>query len=327
MKKSLKLLLVVLLIFSISALFSACGDGEEAATEQEDTKQQEDDQSTEPFAEGNLVEINFYHNGIKTPLSATDNSAVLLVDAMKDEVAAIATVESLNSDSSGKSAQELMAGYSCLELVYDQPVTLPLTQADDALTAKRILYSTHAGAGNSNILYIGEEIYQGRALGTSQNSLFAETINNYAENTVMQAVFANNQVTVAGITTEYLSAQSDDIAEPLRSWLLYNAVAFYQNSYNKNFEGNQFIITDDLDNALDMVALGAQTDNSYGEQLIFYMNNYFDYSSPSSLQVVYDGHFGDYIVYLAVDSYTMLEIIFLELNGYPYVSQCHLMSV
>ena len=53
------------------------------------------------------------------------------------------------------------------------------------------------------------------------------------------------------------------------------------------------------------------------------MNNYFDYSQPKALQVVFDGHYGDYIVYLSVDAFTMLEIIFIEQDGYPYVSRCN----
>ena len=326
MSKYFKLLLVILLVLSLLAFFAGCDGGEEASTELEDATQQEDEVS-EPFADGDLVAINIYLHGIKTELSIHENSAQLLADALKDELTSIANEDNMINDGSAQSANELMAGYTCLELVYDQSVTLPLTQDEEALSAKRILYAIYAEDSRANILYIGEEIYQGRSLGAIMNSLFAETINDYVKTNVQKSTFVNNQVTVAGVTTDYLLEQSDQIPEPMLSLLLYNAVAFYQNSYNKAFAGNQLLMTDKLSSAIDMLALGAQTDNSSGEQLIFYMDNYFDYSAPSALQAVYEGHYGDYIVYLSINAYTMLEIIFIEQNGYPLVDACRLMSV
>ena len=96
---------------------------------------------------------------------------------------------------------------------------------------------------------------------------------------------------------ELVVIESDDIEETLLNQLLYNAIAFYQNCYNKNYEAIAPICTDDLNAA---IANNSGSSTGNGVDIIFNMSQYFTYTDPVSLQAVYDGHFGDYIVYINV---------------------------
>ena len=320
MRNRFKVLLVLMLVLSLCCLFVACSDNDNPP-EPSDT-----DQNTPvtPSIDAminmdNIKEVNIYLNGVKNTLSLDDNISTLLVEGLGDTLLAAIKDNGMIADNSGKSIDDLTKATTCLEIVYAAPVDLPFIQDNEHFTANKLLYAIHAGQDAENILAVNEAIF-----GAIADNNLAGMIEDYVLNNLQTTQFNGDQVTVAGITTTYLKEQSDDIAEPLLSQLLYNALAFYQNCYNQDFESNKTICTEELNIALDS---GSEVSTGHGEDIILNMSKYFEYAVPVSVQAVYDGHYGDYIVYINIDNITTLSIVFVDVNGYPYIDACHLMSV
>ncbi|NLF80655.1 MAG: hypothetical protein GX572_05630, partial [Clostridia bacterium] len=277
---------------------------------------------------GSLAAINFYRAGRIATLELDGSMAAFFVNALDATLKAAPEAGQFVADDSGLSAKELMDAYTCLELVYVQPITVPLRVDDAYPQAQRLLYAVNAGADGASIVYLGGADYAAASLGAITDSSIATLIGAYVQDELEKAEFSEDgEVQVAGVTMQYLAEQSADIDEPLLSQLLFTAVTFYDNCYHRNFDANQFLITEGLRAALDRAANNEQTDNSHGEEILLQLDDYFDYAAPITAQVVYDGHYGDYIVYLTIDAVNTLEIVFLDLDGYPYVEACRLISV
>lgn len=315
-----KLVLVMLLAFALLGVFTACDKAPAAGTP--------GDQTEASLNAGTLTAINFYRSGRVATLELDGSMAGFFVNALDATLKAAPEAGQFVADNSGLSARELMDAYTCLELVYTQPIAVPL-QVDGAYPqAQKLLYAINAADEGASIVYIGGAEYEAASLGAITDSSIAGLIGAYVQDELEKAEFSDDgEVTVAGVTMQYLAEQSADIDEPLLSQLLFTAVTFYDNCYHKNFAGNQFLITEGLRAALDQAANNQPTDNSHGEELLLQLDNYFDYAVPITAQVVYDGHYGDYIVYLTIDAVNTLEIVFLDLDGYPYVEACRLISV
>jgi hypothetical protein len=326
MKNIGKIFVIFLTILALTSCFTACAAEETADDTSTDSGGEIVDDSQTP-SQGNLTEINIYLYGLKTPVTVGSTMGVFLANALNETIEAVGDTSALLTDNSGISAEDLMNTYTCLELIYDGPVDLPLTQSGENCQASRVLYAIFAGENGANILFTGRDSYYPSSMGAIADMSLANTLEQYAKNDVQKAVFSDDVVTVAGITMDYLADQSADIEEPLLSQMLYNAVAFYENCYKKNFIANTFLMTEGLISALDDAANNIASDNSHGEDIILQMDNYFDYRVPETAQVVYDGHLGDYFVYLSIDGINTLQLVFLNIDGYPYVESCFLMSV
>jgi hypothetical protein len=327
MKINWKLLLVMVLTIAMLCLFAAC----DKAPDAEEPNDSDDDVTTEEASleTGTLTAVNFYRYGKEATLELDGKMAGFFVQALDATIKAAPEAGQLVADNSGLSAKQLTDAYTCLELVYAEPIAFPLLVDGSYPEAKRVLYAINVGENGEHIIYIGGDSYDASSLGALTETGVADLIEAYIEDEVQKAEFSEDgsQVTVAGLTMQYLQEQSEAIEEPILSQMLFNAVAFYDNCYKKNFAGNQFLMTEAMSEAIDRVANNETTDNSHGEEVILQLDNYFDYAEPLTAQAVYDGHYGDYIVYLTIDAVNTLEIVFLNLDGYPYVEACRLISV
>ena len=266
----------------------------------------------------NVKEVNIYLNGVKHSLPLDDNISVLLVEGLGDTILTAVENNTLLAADSLESSAELCSIYTCLEIVYQQQVDLPIIQDDEAFVADNLLYALYANSDAANVLAIN-----GAAFGSIGEEYLLGIVEEYALQNLQLPQFNGEEVTVAGVTTKYLKDQSDDIDEQQLGQLLYNAIVFYQHCYNQEYQSVASICTDELNRALS----GDEAEPGQNMDILFHMDKYFSYQDPISIQAVYDGHFGDFIVYLNIDYVTTLEIVFLMIDDYPYISACHLMSV
>ena len=97
MKKSFKVLLVMLLALSLGCFVAACSNDEAPQDEQnitDDNPNAEDQQnisssSIEEMTDmANVKEINIYLNGVKNTISLEDSVSTLLVEGLGDTLAA-----------------------------------------------------------------------------------------------------------------------------------------------------------------------------------------------------------------------------------------------
>jgi len=327
MKKCFKVLLVMLLALSLGCFVAACSNDEAPQDEQnitDDNPNAEDQQnisssSIEEMTDmANVKEINIYLNGVKNTISLEDSVSTLLVEGLGDTLLAAVQNNNLLAADTVSSTDELIKVYTCLEVVYNSQVNLPVTQDEENFVANKVLYAIYANSDAGNVLAINDTIF-----GSINETNLSGIIEEYVLNNLQTTDFNGEQVTVAGITTTYLQDQSDDIEEAVLSQLLYNAIVFYQNCYNNDYQAITSICTDELNEAL----ANNTASSGHGADIILNMSKYFEYADPISLQAVYDGHFGDYIVYINIDNVTTLSVVFMDIDGYPYIDACHLMSV
>ena len=330
MKKSGKILLIMMLALALCCFVAACSND---AAPQDDENQSDivqndntDEQQTIPASQAidemtdieNIKEINIYLHGVKNTIPIDDNISVLLVESLADTLLAANQDNSLLAADTVDSVDELTSVYTCLEVVYNDQVNLPITQDNENFIADEVIYAIYANSDAANVVAINGSIF-----GSINESNLSGIIEEYVLTNLQTTDFNGEQVTVGSITTTYLKDQSDDIEETLLNQLLYNAIAFYQNCYNKNYEAIAPICTDDLNAA---IANNSGSSTGNGVDIIFNMSQYFTYTDPVSLQGVYDGHVGDNILYINVDNMSTLSIVCLDTDGTPYIDACHLMS-
>ncbi len=316
MSNKIKLLLLVILAISLIAVFAACdktpSDENGNIDENNNTPNEivNDALTTE-----NMVELNIYYHGLKTSVAVDSDDAEALVSTLGGslrgwDIAAVA-------DTNGMAASDMTAAETCMELVYSEEITLPLSINEERVSGQKILYVVDTST-NIGTLYCGGQTYA-NALVSAADGGFAGIIAQYIAENIEKAVFEGDDVLIAGMTIPYLSEYSDKFAEPLLSQIIYNTVAFYQNCYYKNFAGNKHLATAELVAAVNYAVTNSTNSNAHGEQYITQLNNFFDIQVPLSVQVVNDGNYGDYIVNLVVDEITTLEIVFKDVDGYPLI--------
>lgn len=319
MSRKVKFLLIAVMALSLLGLFAACGNDDDI--DPNEGNGGIDNNASAWLSTEHLVELNIYYHGLKTSIPVDNSDAEQLV-ALLD--AAIAENEDSVAGDNNATASELLAQETCLELVYDQAIQLPFASVAEDISLQRIMYAAIKGE-TDGLVYGGSYNYNESALAAMPDNGIAAGLQEYIAKKIEKALFSDGNVMIDNMTIPYLDAYSDEFKEPLRSQLIYNALAFYQNCYYKNFAGNTHVATAELNTAVAYAAENAVSSNSHGEDYILHLDNYFDIQVPLSLQVMNEANNADYIVILEVDAVTTLEIIFLaDKDGYPLVNALRL---
>ena len=315
--------LVCILLAAALLMLAACSGNNNNDNEQ--PIEAGDDALPVALAQGEGIVINVYCHGIKTSLDITSNTGMLLVNALDDTLKAAQEGGLFSPDGSGLTAQQLLDRYTCLELVYSQPITTSITSNDHYLQTDHLVYAIYTGEGDQHTLCLGDIPYC-----SVEDVSFACMLDEYCLNLLQKAEIKGNNVSCAGFSIPYLNDVSDDIPKNILGPIIYNTFAFYRNSCNDNIEGNAQFTTSDFMEDMRRAARGETLDeDKHGASVAANLDSYFEYTShPASLQVLNgDGFLGDYVAYLSIDQTNTLQLIFMEKDGYPYLDACYLMAI
>lgn len=275
-RMSKSVMLVWLVVFCLIVL-AACGQPsapestEETNSEQGTEDPQADAEKGENVtqspdavesADGPVLQsVNIYHLGIQTPLSPEDETATRFAETVEELCQQAKTQENAVTGMRVTAEHALQAGIA-LEIVYLQP---------DG-TEDWMLFVPMFDDGNNvweNVVYAGNPTDADDDGGLKEmlplnvvedGADFSEELSAYALDNLEQALFEGDTVDVCGMTAPYDAEASAEIADPLRSQLLYRAFAFYQNTCNQNFLAMHAFTAGELYETLHASAMFSQFD-------------------------------------------------------------------
>lgn len=332
-KHTWNMLLLLLLAVACLFAFAACGQPDAEPNQPDASEPQQPEQTQQPdapeqepgengalpeSAETVLREVNIYHFGVKTPLSPDDKTAARFAETVSDLRMQTILKSTLDTAEMRVTAEHAMQAAVAIEVIYD---------TDGATTWD--MFVPLFDDGNrvwENVIYCGG-ILEGDD-GSSRDNLpansvagedFAQELNAYVLDNLEQAMFEGDMVDIAGVTAAY-SADSTEIAEPLRSRLLYRALAFYQDVLNQNFLAMHSFTAGDLYETFHAAAMFSQFDEG-GTMSMPGLEDIADQLSGKSLRsVTVSGSDGAYSVRLDIEVSDVLTIDFvLDEGGLPLV--------
>ena len=96
--------------------------------------------------------------------------------------------------------------YTCLEVVYNDQVNLPITQDNENFIADEVIYAIYANSDAANVVSINGSIF-----GSINESNLSGIIEEYVLTNLQTTDFNGEQVTVGSITTTYSSIIPDKL--------------------------------------------------------------------------------------------------------------------
>ena len=329
MKKILLCLLALLLIIALTACAPKTPQELEPVTEPPIQEQPDDTEPPEPISEANIVEINIYHLGIRTPLDTNEEQAIAMARQLLSLLANAADTDGMEAPpESTMNPIQIRNGYTALEIVYEKEVALPLLLGDEPLTARQLLFSIPISSSDGGLLYLGHDIYEETPLGRLFDPALQNFIYNNAVDQVERVVFAADGQTVIIAGDEFTYYDEEDSLELsglLLNRMLYRAIAFYKNAYTGNVNGLQDMSTNTLYNAILLANAGIETTNELGEEVIVNLNSYImaEYFNQHGIQAPVQQEAGYSVVFLITEGIT-LRINFAVEEDIPLVSSLNL---
>lgn len=285
----------------------------------------DEDETIEQPLDANLMEINIFHLGIRTPLETQDINAAALARQFAAMLENAAETDSMDAPpESALNPIQVMSGHTALELIYKQETELPLKIDGEPLLAHRLLFSIPLSSSEGGLLYIGQEIYEETPQGLLFDQALQNAIFNNASDQVERVTFAadGSEVLINGQTYPYDKGGVDTgLSGRLLDRILYRTIAFYLNAYTGNVNGLQAMSTATLYEGVLRAHAGLDTDYDLGEDIIAKFNKYIlsDYVLPQAiLAPVRQGE--EYQTALRLNESITVEIYFTAEEDLPLVS-------
>jgi len=313
MHKSVKIMFALWAALLVFGLVVACEKHEE----------EENIPAAEDFIAEQPIEMNIYCHGIKNTIDMDDIAAEDMLSAFEATLAYAQNNRDMKEPVTGLGADELLNRHISLELLFaDSTQTLLEDPEGGYVSAQGMLYSINTNGKGKNTLCVDGMVFR-----SVEELDMAELLEKYAFE-LQQPNISRGMAHAANMQVPYLAEVSSNINDDILGPIIYNTLAFYRNCNNYNFDGNTGLLTEDFRTLIEMTAAGEITENDRGADIALHMTNYMDYdATPASLQVVTDGHYGDYIAYLTVDDVNTLQVVFMVVDGYPLIDACYLMVV